>query len=130
MSPVGQVHLIIEDSRSHSNTPHSVEILWTSDQRVAEISDNTQQTDIHAPGGIRTRNLSKRAAADPRLGPRGHRPRHLYVFSVAKRKICYCPSLSMSGAIPLLPPPPMLSWRGRSQLHRFCTLKAYGGVEA
>ena len=39
------------------------------------LSDNTQhsqQTDIHAPGGIRTRNLRKRAATDPRLRPLGH----------------------------------------------------------
>jgi hypothetical protein len=32
---------------------------------------------IHAPGGIRTRNPSKRAAADPRLRPRGHWDRPL-----------------------------------------------------
>jgi len=31
-----------------------------------------QETDIHAPGGIRTCNPSKRATADPRLRPRGH----------------------------------------------------------
>ena len=31
-----------------------------------------QQTDIHAAGGIRTHNLSMRAAADPRLRPLGH----------------------------------------------------------
>jgi hypothetical protein len=30
------------------------------------------KTNIHAPGGIRTRNPSKRSAADPRLRPRGH----------------------------------------------------------
>jgi len=36
--PVGQGLLIIEDLRSHSDTPHSVEVLWTSDQPVAETS--------------------------------------------------------------------------------------------
>jgi hypothetical protein len=30
--------LIIEDSRSHSDTPHSVRILWKSDQPDAENS--------------------------------------------------------------------------------------------
>jgi len=30
--------LIIEDSRSHSATPQSVGLLWTSDQLVAETS--------------------------------------------------------------------------------------------
>jgi hypothetical protein len=39
------------------------------------LPDNTQhsqETDIHAPGGIRTRNPSQRAAADLRLRPSGH----------------------------------------------------------
>ena len=35
----------------------------------------TITTDIHSPGGIRTRNPSKRATADPRLTLRGHRNR-------------------------------------------------------
>jgi hypothetical protein len=40
--------------------------------------DNTQhsqETDIHVLGGIRTRNSSKQAAADPHLKQRGHRTR-------------------------------------------------------
>ena len=40
------------------------------------LPDNTQQTNIHAPGGIRTRNPSRRAAADSRLRPLGHWDRH------------------------------------------------------
>jgi len=36
--PVGQGLLIIEASRSHSDTPNSVGILWTSDQPDAETS--------------------------------------------------------------------------------------------
>jgi len=39
------------------------------------LPDNTQhsqQTDIHAPGGIRIHKISRRAAADLRLRPRGH----------------------------------------------------------
>jgi hypothetical protein len=54
-------------------------ILWTSDQPVAETSTwqhTTLTTDIHPPGGIRTRNPSKRGAADPRLRSRGHQNRH------------------------------------------------------
>jgi len=35
---LGQDLLIIEASRSHCNTPHSVGLLWTSDQPVAETS--------------------------------------------------------------------------------------------
>jgi len=41
---------------AHNDAPQSLEILWTSEQLVADTPDNTQlsqQTDIHAPGGIR-----------------------------------------------------------------------------
>jgi hypothetical protein len=71
---VGQGLLIIEASRSHSDTPYSVGLLWKSDQPDARPGNtqHSQETDIHASGGIRTRNPSKRAAADPRLGRRGH----------------------------------------------------------
>jgi len=69
--------LLLEFSRSHSDTPQLVGLLWMSDQPDAEtyISQHvTQDTDIHAPpGGIRTRNPSKTVASDPRLRPRVHR---------------------------------------------------------
>ena len=35
---VGQGSLIVEASRSHSDTPHSVGFLWTGDQPDAETS--------------------------------------------------------------------------------------------
>ena len=67
-----QVLLNAEASRSRSDTPHSVGLLCTNDQPNAETStwQHCKETDIHAPGGIRTRNPSKRGAADPRLRPR------------------------------------------------------------
>jgi hypothetical protein len=48
------------------------------DERSARLFDNTQysqETDIDAPGGIRTRNPKTRAAADPRLKALGQRNR-------------------------------------------------------
>jgi hypothetical protein len=36
--PVGQGVLIIQDSRSHSDTPQTVGLLWTGDQPIAETS--------------------------------------------------------------------------------------------
>ena len=149
-SIVGQGLLIVEASRSHSDTPHSVGLLWTSDQPDAETAtytkhnthkrqismpqrdfflipgfsplihlyywspfcpachlmfhaivhtSNTTQTSMPPVGfeptilvserpqthaldrtatgiGVRTRNPSKRAAADPRLRPCGHWDRH------------------------------------------------------
>jgi len=67
---VGQGLLIIEVSKLHTTTPpQSVGFLWTSDQLVAETSTRqhtalSQQTNVHAPGGIRTHNLRRRAALD------------------------------------------------------------------
>jgi hypothetical protein len=58
------------------DTPHSVGLLWMRDQLVAETSTwqhTTLTRDRYlCPGGIRTDNPSKRAAADPRLRPHGH----------------------------------------------------------
>jgi len=68
--PVGQGLLIIDASRSHSDTPHSVGLLWTSDRPDAETStwQHTVLTrDIHAFSGIRTRNPRNLPAADPYL---------------------------------------------------------------
>jgi len=61
---------------THSDAPQSVRLLWTSDQLITETStytiQNTHNRHIHAPGGIRTHDLSRRAAVDLRLRPRGH----------------------------------------------------------
>jgi len=70
-------------SRGFSLTSHtthqSVGLLWMSDPLVAETStgQHTQQTDIHAFGGVRTHDLSRRVAADPRLWPCDHWDRQL-----------------------------------------------------
>jgi len=60
---------------THNDAPQSVGFPWTSDQLVAETSTSihtTLTTNIHGPGRIRIQNLSRRAAADPCLRPRGH----------------------------------------------------------
>ena len=52
---------------------------WSARRRDLYLTTHTkhsQQTDIHIPGGIRTHNLSRRAAADLRLRQRGHWYRH------------------------------------------------------
>ena len=73
--PVGHGSLIHEVSRSHTTTHHSRQDSSgrgiSSSQRP--LPANTQHTtNIHASGGIRTHNLSRRAAADLRFRPRGH----------------------------------------------------------
>jgi hypothetical protein len=57
-----------------THTRHPVGLLWTSDQPVTEASIytgqhnmQTQETNIYAPSGIRTRDPSNWAAADLRL---------------------------------------------------------------
>jgi hypothetical protein len=53
---------------------------WSARHRdLYPTTHNTPNSqDIRAPGGIRTRNLSRRAAADLRLRPRGHWDRLLW----------------------------------------------------
>jgi hypothetical protein len=48
----------------------------TSQRTLPDNTQHSKETDIHDPGEIRARNPSKRAAAYPRLGPRGHKDRH------------------------------------------------------
>jgi hypothetical protein len=72
---VGQDLLIIEASVSHSDILHSVGLLWKSDWPDAETSlpettQHSQERDIHAHSGIRTRNRGKWATADPHLRSR------------------------------------------------------------
>jgi len=62
-----------------THTP-SVGLPWTGDELSQRpLPDNAKQSqekDIHAHGGIRTRNPIKQAAADARLRPRGLRDWH------------------------------------------------------
>jgi hypothetical protein len=77
---VGQGLFITEASQSQLYTPHSLGLLWMSDQSNTETSTwqhTTQQTDINAPCRIQTHNSSKWAAADPCLRRQGHWDRPL-----------------------------------------------------
>jgi len=74
--------LLIVRFRDHTETQHtrSRSFRRAICPSQGPLPDNTQRwkdADIHAPGGIRTRNPSKRAAADPRLRLRGHWDRQL-----------------------------------------------------
>jgi hypothetical protein len=62
--------LLYEVHRLHSDTPHSVGLLWTRDRPVAETSTcqhTALKRDIHDLSGIRSRNPKEREAADARL---------------------------------------------------------------
>jgi hypothetical protein len=73
----GQGLLIIEVQQSHSvrhttlsGTP--LEVIESLLKPLPAYTQHSQETDIHAPGGIQTRNPSKWAATDPRLRQCGH----------------------------------------------------------
>ena len=56
----------------YSRQESSRRVISSSQRPLSDNTQHSQQTNIHAPGGIRTHNLSRRAAADLRLRPRGH----------------------------------------------------------
>ena len=47
-----------------------------SQRPLPDNTQHSQQTNIHAPGGIRTHDRRRRAAVDLRLRPRGYWDRH------------------------------------------------------
>ena len=52
-------------------------MISSSQRPLPDNTQHSQQTNIHAPGGIRTHDLSRRQAADLRLRTRGHWDRQL-----------------------------------------------------
>jgi len=66
---VDQGILIVEAPRSHSDTPHSVGLLWTSDQpdeatAIWKQTRLTRDSAPYPPAGFEPSNPSKRAATD------------------------------------------------------------------
>jgi len=101
---VGQNLLIHDVSRSHSTTQHSRRTPldeWSARRRdlyLTTHNTHNRQTSM-SPGGIRTNNLSRRAAADVGLRPRGHwdRPRftlHYQILCVFTTSAHLPPSLT------------------------------------
>jgi len=91
--PVGHGLLIHEVSRSHTTTHHiwedsSGRVISSSQRPLPDNTRQSQQTNIHSPGGIRTQNLSRRAAADLRLRLRGHWDRQPTYLS-NRNKYCF-----------------------------------------
>jgi hypothetical protein len=59
-------------------------VISSSQRPLPDKTQHSQETDIHAPGGIRTYNLSKRAAADLALdrAATGTGKRSICVFKI------------------------------------------------
>ena len=70
-SPMGHGFLIIEASRSNSDAPHSVGLLWTSDQLVAKTStwQLTTLTTDRRPCPRRDSNPQSQQASGGRITP-------------------------------------------------------------
>ena len=66
----------------HSRQVSSGRVISSSQRPLRDHTQHLQQIDIHAPGGIRTHNLSRRAAADLRIRPRSHWDRPLYLSTI------------------------------------------------
>ena len=84
--PSADYSLLIHDvSRSHTTTHHSRQessgrVISSSQRPLPDNTQHSQQTDIHAPGGIQNDNLSRRMAADLRLRPRGLRGQQILYY--------------------------------------------------
>jgi hypothetical protein len=73
---VDQGLLIVADSRSRSDTPHSAglpgRVISPSQGPLLDNTQHSQETNIHASGRIPNLNPSKRRVEDIRLRLRGH----------------------------------------------------------
>ena len=58
-------------------------MIIASQRPLLDNTQHSQQTDIHAPGGIRTHSLSGRATVDLRLRQRGHWDRQCNIITAA-----------------------------------------------
>ena len=58
--------------KHHTRYGSSGRVIGPTQRPLPDNTQHSQQRDVHTPGGIRTRNPSMRAAADPRLRPRGN----------------------------------------------------------
>ena len=79
-SPVGQgllIHEVFNHTQQRTTVGRTPLDGWSARPRDLYLTThNIHNRDIHAPGGIRTHNLSRRAAADPRLRPSGNWDRY------------------------------------------------------
>jgi hypothetical protein len=81
--PLGQSILIIEVSQPHSDTPHSVGLLWKSRRNLYLTTHKIHKAWIDSQDGIRNRSPSKETAAEPHLRLRDHwcRRTEYYIYN-------------------------------------------------
>ena len=69
-------------AQAHARWKSSGRGIGPSQRTVLENTQQTQDKETSAPGGIRTRDPNKRTAAERRLRPRGHRDRSIFYTEV------------------------------------------------
>jgi len=57
-------------------------VISSSQRRPTDNKQHSHQSDIHAPGGIRTNNHSRRAAADLSLRSSSHWDRQVIIYTL------------------------------------------------
>jgi hypothetical protein len=80
----------------HTRSDSSGRVISPTQRLLPNNIQHSQETDVHAPGGIRTRNPSQRAAADPRR-PRGHWARQVNYTPVLNKVLLYETRLMEAG---------------------------------
>jgi hypothetical protein len=78
-----------DTQKHHTRQDSSGRVMSPSQRPIPDSTQHSQQTNIHVPGGIRTHNLSKLAAADRRLRPRGQWDRQRCILRSLKIKECW-----------------------------------------
>ena len=71
----------LNDTHTHIRCASSGRVISPSQRPLSDNIQHSQETSIHAPGGFRTRNPSKRAAGNLRFRPR-ERPRRQNVITI------------------------------------------------
>ena len=74
----------------HNRKESSGRVISPSQRPLPDNTQHSQQTNIHALGGIRTHNLSRRAAVHLRLRPRGHWDPQRDIWYTKTHTIAHC----------------------------------------
>jgi len=72
------MRFIDHTQRHHTRQDASARVVDVTQRPLPDNAHHSQKTHIHAPGRIRIRNTSKRAAVEPRLRPHDHWHRHIF----------------------------------------------------
>jgi len=79
----------LDHTRRRSTVGRTFLYEWSTRRRGLYLTTHNTHNKHPCPGGIRTHDLSRRAAADLRLRPRGHWDRHHIIYRIISYHISY-----------------------------------------